>query len=125
MELVKSLTTQFGVTGEQAAGGAGAIFRVVEARMTPGEFMQVADVTPAISDLMGKAPEFNPRKRGGLVAWLSKLVGGLGTLRLLVPVFREMGLDETHVRRFASAIVDFVDHQGAPEVKRAVEDRLR
>ena len=125
MELVKSLVSQLGVTSEQAEGGAGAVFRLVQRRMTPDEFVQVADAAPAVSDLMAKSPPFRAASRGGLIGWIGRFFGGLGSLRPLAPPFRRIGLSEEDIRPFVEAIREFVDRQNCPDASALLQRALQ
>ena len=125
MELVKSLVSQLGVTSEQAEGGAGAIFRLAQQRMADDQFVQVAYATPAVSDLMAKAPPFVAGSRGGLVGWVGKFFGGLGSLRPLAPAFRQIGLSDQDVRPFVKAVCEYVDQQERPDASALLRRALQ
>ena len=124
MELVKQLITELGVTSEQAFGGAGAIFCIAQQRMSADAFVQIADCVPAVSDLTGKAPRFDAASGGGFLGWLSKLFGGLGSLRPLARVFRQLGLSESDVGSFVSVILDYVKQQGGGLAEAALRKAL-
>jgi hypothetical protein len=55
--LVDLLTQQLGVTEPQATGGAGAIFTMAKAKLSPQDFGQVAKAVPNMTDLLQAAPK--------------------------------------------------------------------
>lgn len=124
-ELVKILEKRLGVTAEQAAGGAGAIFSFAQRRMSANDFRKLADATPAISDLIGKSPRFDPAVGGGLIGWISKYIGGLGALRPLGPVFRQLDLERDSVMRFVDILIQFAEEEGGPQVAAALTKALK
>jgi len=55
-ELVGALTQQLGVTEQQATGGAGALFGLAKAKLSPDNFSQVASAVPGMEGLLQAAP---------------------------------------------------------------------
>jgi hypothetical protein len=74
--LVDRLTGQLGVTGEQAEGGAGAIFQTAKQNLSPEEFTQVSDSVPEATTLLDKAPK--PKASGGLTGSIGGAASVLG-----------------------------------------------
>ena len=69
MELVQQLLGSLDINEEQAKGGAGLLFKLVQDKLSPGEFDQVARTVPEVGELMDSAPESG----GGLMGALGGL----------------------------------------------------
>ena len=93
--------------------------------MADDQFAQVAYATPAVSDLMAKAPPLAAGSRGGLIGWVGKFFGGLGSLRPLAPAFRQMGLSDQDVRPFVAAVCRFVEQQERPDASALLQRALQ
>ena len=57
MGLVDLLTSQLGVTKDQATGGAGSIFQLAKQNLNVEDFSSVAKAVPGIDQMMGAAPK--------------------------------------------------------------------
>ena len=57
MELIQMLTSQLGISDEQASGGAGLIFKMAKEKLGADDFSQVSSVIPDIENLISSAPE--------------------------------------------------------------------
>lgn len=75
IELVNRLIQQLGVTQEQAAGGAGAIFNVAKEKLSPGDFSKVANAVSGMDDLLSAAPKSDA---------LGGMMGGMQSFRGVV-----------------------------------------
>ncbi|MBK6659645.1 MAG: DUF2780 domain-containing protein [Proteobacteria bacterium] len=58
--LTDILVAKLGVTQPQADGGAGSIFKLARAQMTPENFQKLNAVVPGMSAYLGAAPAFLP-----------------------------------------------------------------
>ena len=82
--LTDLLIAQVGVSQPQADGGAGSIFKLARAQMTPENFQKLRTVVPGLDTYLGAAPIFLPNEapatgalRGaGQTAALTGLAGG-------------------------------------------------
>ena len=68
-ELIQQLVSQLGVNPDQAKGGAGSLFKMVQSKLG-GDFSKITQALPAVTDLIKAAPA-----EGGA----SKLLGGLAS----------------------------------------------
>lgn len=125
MEVVKFVSKRLGIASEQAEGAAGAVYQLVQQRISDDQFVQVAYATPAISDLMAKAPRFAATSRGGLLGTISRWCGGLGSLRPLRQPFADLGLEPTQIRPLADALVEYARQQERPDAVALLERALR
>ena len=117
MELLQMLTDNLGVSGEQAQGGAGLLFKMAKDKLGSGDFQQVADAVPGIDDLMAKAPDGG--SMGGALGGFASSIGGgsLGNLAGLAAGFSQLNLDSGMVTKFVPVILSFVQSKGGDGVK--------
>jgi len=134
--LISKLTGELGVTPDQAALGAGAIFGYVKDNVSEKEFTAVADAVPAMKDLLG-SQEKKPESKG--LSGLSSSLGGIaekiqkpdvlgtdvnkglpgskaeeepGYKDTLKEKFGKLGLDEDLVEKYLPVILGWVKSQG-------------
>lgn len=108
-DLIQMLTSQLGVTGEQATGGAGAIFEYAKENLDAEDFSTIAKGIPAMDDLIGMAPEPENSsalgKAGGALGGFDKSLGGLAGL---TSSFESLGLNADMVSKFAPIVSEYV-----------------
>ena len=75
IELVQQLISNVDVSEEQARGGAGLLFRLLEDKLSQGDFAQVAEAVPNVEDLIASAPE-SGGSVGGLLGGVASVLGG-------------------------------------------------
>ena len=90
-DLVATLSARLGINREQAAGGAGAIFRLAEQRLSPAEFSIITGSLPGIGRLLDVAPAV--AAQGGGLEDLVLPFSLLGMPSPLIPPFVELVLD--------------------------------
>ena len=132
MELIKQLIGNLGISEEQAKGGAGLLFNLAKEKLGSGDFQQLAEKVPGITDLLNAAPE--PGKGGGLMGTLSGAASafgslggkmeGLGNLAQLAGGFSQLGLSADMVGKFLPIVLSFVQNQGGESLKGLVEKAL-
>ncbi|MCG7853648.1 MAG: DUF2780 domain-containing protein [Methanosarcinaceae archaeon] len=127
MELLQLLTSQLGITEEQAKGGSGLLFKMVKEELGSGEFRQVANAIPGIEDLISSAPESGDLSSalGGLASSLGGGAGQLGNLASLAGGFKNLNLDSGMVNKFIPIILSFVQAKGGGTVKSILENVLK
>ncbi len=125
MELIEQIVKHWGVSREQAQGGAGILLQVAQNRLPRDDFIKIADLIPAISDIIGKAPEFNTPPGRGLAVQLNRLFGGLGGLAGLVGPFEKLGLSKSSIGEFVGVVLSFFREKGGPEIEGLLRDVLR
>ena len=123
-DLIEKLTSQLGVSRDQAEGGAGAVFAHVKENLDAADFSQVSSSLGGLDDLIGKAPA-NEEEGGGLLGGLgglaSKLggdgaLGKLGGLASLTGVFSKLGLGADQISSFVGVIINFVKEKGGDSI---------
>lgn len=127
MELVQMLTSQLGVTEEQAKGGSGLLFKMAKEKLSAGEFSRVASAVPGVENLMSAAPEAGGASGalGGLVSSLGGGVGQLGDLASLAGGFKNLDLDSGMVGKFIPVVMSFVQSQGGDAVRDILAKALK
>ena len=66
--LTDLLVSKVGVTPPQADGGAGSIFKLAQAQMTPENFHKLRSAVPGMDTYLGAAPAFLPGEQPAAVA---------------------------------------------------------
>ena len=119
-KLIGSLVDQFGVSEEQAKGGAGAVFKEAKNNMSPGDYSQLLNAVPGIDSLISKAPQ-----AGGMAGKASSLLGGsAGSMTGLADSFSKLGLSPDMVNQFVPVILDFVQSEGGQQAMTLVKSAL-
>jgi len=108
-DLVQMLSSQLGVSGEQATGGAGAIFDYAKDNLSADDFSTIAKGIPGMDGMLEMAPE--PENNSAL-GKASSMLGGadssLGGLAGLASSFESLGLDADMVSKFMPIVSDYV-----------------
>jgi len=127
MDLVQMLTSQLGVTEEQAQGGSGLLFKMAKEKLSNDEFSQVAGAVPGVENLMSSAPETGgvSGALGGMVSSLGGGMGQLGDLASLAGGFKSLNLDAGMVGKFVPVVMSFVQSTGGDAVKGILEKVLK
>ena len=135
MELINQLVSSLGVNEDQAKGGAGLLFNLAKEKLGSGEFQQLADKIPGVSDLLGAAPAPSGAASagGGMMGALGGVasslgagglgdkLGGLGNLANLASGFSQLGLSSDMVGKFVPVVLSFVQNQGGDSMKGLLE----
>jgi hypothetical protein len=122
--IVSKLTKNLGVTPEQAAGGAGAIFGFAKNALPAADFTKVAAAVPEMDTLLKAAPAATagaalPGGAGGITgagglagAAASALPGAAGGLASLVGPFTSLGMKPDMIGKFVPILVGSVNKRG-------------
>jgi hypothetical protein len=138
MELIQQLVSSLGVNEEQAKGGAGLLFNLAKDKLGAGDFQQLTDKIPGVSDLLGAAPAPSAAAStgGGMMGALGGVAAslgagglgdkmeGLGNLANLASGFSQLGLSSDMVGKFVPVVLSFVQNQGGDGVKGILEKVL-
>ena len=102
--LSKMLTSQLGVTEDQASGGIGAYLSLAQEKLGKGDFDQVASLLPGASQYMDKAKEL------GAVTGPLKNVAGLHS------ALGKLGIKSETAAKFVPAVTDYLGKAGGSGV---------
>ena len=113
--LVQTLSKQLGVTDEQAAGGAGAIFQYAKTSLPSAEYGKVENAVPEAPDLIKKAPPADTTTSavGGVLGKTGSSAAGTASL---VSSFEKLGLSGDMVGKFTPIVVNYAEQKGGAEV---------
>jgi len=122
-KLIGSLTDLLGVSGEQATGGAGAVFREAKKNMNPGDYSKLLSAIPGIDSLIQAAPQVS-----GLAGKASSLFGGssgsVQGISALTDSFAKLGLSPDMVNQYMDVILDFVQSEAGQQTMTALKNAL-
>lgn len=124
--LVDTLSSQLGVSTEQAEGGAGSLFEMAKKNLSEEDFQSVANVVPGMDSMLGAAPK--SEAAGGLANSLSGIggdsVGGALDAASVVDSFKQLGLSSDMIGKFTPVVVDYVKTQGGETVANLLSSAL-
>ncbi len=112
---------------DQAAGGAGLLFKLAKENLGDTDFSQISQHVPGVNDLIKSAPE-SSGVAGALGGLASAFGGGgsqLGNLAGLASGFSQLGLDTGMIGKFIPVILSFVESKGGGAVKGLLEQALK
>ena len=114
MGLVDLLSSQLGVTKDQAQGGAGSIFQLAKQNLSDEDFFSIAKAVPGIDQMLGAAPKME--ESSGTLGGMSSMMGSssnkLGGMAGLTNAFEKLGLTGDMVGKFTPIILDYVKNKG-------------
>jgi flavorubredoxin len=122
-DLLHSLTSQLGITTEQAAGGAGSLFNLAKSRLSSEDFSQIAAVVPDIDGLIAAAPTMSESASGAVTSMLGG-ENGLGSLAALASSFSQLGLSSDMISQFTPIILDYLQQVGGSSVMEVMKTAL-
>ena len=114
VDLVDLLSSQLGVSKDQAKGGAGSIFQLAKQNLSVEDFSSIVKAVPGIDQMMGAAPK--PEKNTSTLGNISSMVGGssnkLQGLAGLASSFKQLGMSGDMINKFTPIILDYVKNKG-------------
>ena len=116
MTLIEHLIFQLQLSRQQAEGGVGLLFWQAQKKLSPGDFLLVADAIPAVSDLIGKAPRQAGRSVGSMRAVWLRWFSGWGSLASLRPDCESLGLDRAAINQLTTEIGGYFHQRGKTEL---------
>lgn len=127
MELIQMLTSQLGISDEQAKGGTGLLFKMAKDKLGEADFSQVAGSVPDIENLISSAPKSGglAGALGGIASSLGGGAGKLGNLASLSGGLKKLNLDTGMISKFIPIVLTFVQSKGGDGVKGILEKVLK
>ena len=140
-DLVKMLTSQLGVTDQQASGGAGSILNFAKGQMSAGDFNVVSDALPETNSLIAAAPSRSSSSdamgsatsmlggsssgsAGGLTADATSAAGGLGDMAGVTSAFSDLGMSPEMVNEFVPVILEYAQTTGSEQAMKLLQGAL-
>lgn len=134
--LVSLLNQQLqGINPDQAAGGAGLIFKTLQDKLNPQDFSSLSAALPGVMELIQKAP--NTESGGGLMGALGGLAGALGgggaagqlgqlgQFASLVGGFSKLGLSPDMIGKFLPVIMQYIQSEGGEQMLKIAQKVLK
>jgi len=109
--LIGNLTSQLGVTNQQATGGAGAIFDYAKQKLSPADYSTVSKSLPEAESLANAAPKSN-----GMAAMLGGNSSEAGGIASLAGSFSQLGLSPDMIGQFLPVVLDYAKSMGGDAV---------
>ena len=126
-DLIGLLTSQLGVTDQQAAGGAGTLFGFAQDQLSPSEFETVEAGLPGVDGLIDQAPDTSGSS--SLLSQGSSLLGGSDSsaagLGTLASSFESLGMSPDMIQEFAPIVSKYAEQVGGPEVGQLLQAALK
>ena len=117
--LVSQLTSELGISEEQASGSTGALLAMAKEKLG-GDFSQISDGIPGIEDLISKAPSAGGSEgaaggilgaAAGMLGDKAGLLGKVDDLAGLADTFLGLGLDADQIGNIGQIILKFVQEK--------------
>ena len=136
--LVELLNQQINeINPDQAAGGAGLIFKILQNKLDPQDFSSLSAALPGVMDLIQKAPA-EESSGGGLMGALGGLAGALGgssgaagqlgqlgQFASLAGGFSKLGLSPEMIGRFLPIVMQFIRSEGGEQILKIAQKVLK
>jgi len=130
--LMGMLTSQLGVSEQQASGGAGALLGSAKGNMSGGEYDRLLKGAPDLAGLPTEsAAAAQPAKSsswGGMVKSASSLMGGqsqtMTQAAALAEKFDQLGLTPDMVAKYGKVMVDYVSGSGGADLAQLLTKAL-
>ncbi|MGD2150383.1 MAG: DUF2780 domain-containing protein [Desulfobacterales bacterium] len=124
--LVDLISSQLGVSKNQAQGGAGSIFQLVKQNLSVEDFSSIAKAVPGIDQMIGAAPKIEESSSalGGISSMMGKTSNKLGGMAGLTSSFEKLGLSGDMVNKFTPIILDYVKNKGGEHAMNLLKGAL-
>ncbi len=118
------LTSNLGVTDQQASGGAGSLLKFTKSQMPKADYKTVKKGLPGAKDLIGSAPKVE--SGNSLAGQTSSLLGGssgksVAGLDTLTSSFDSLGLSPNMIQKFTPILMDYAKQYSSPGVSQILE----
>ncbi|MCG7871577.1 MAG: DUF2780 domain-containing protein [Candidatus Thiodiazotropha lotti] len=123
--LLDALTSQLGVSSEQASGGAGSLFQMAQNNLSAEDFSQIASVVPGIDKMMASAQSSS--KESGAATAVASMLGGdssAGNLASLASAFGNLGMDSNMVGQFVPIVLQYLQSAGGENIMSMMKGAL-
>ena len=111
--LLGALTSQLGVSEDQARGGVGSYLTLLQEKLAKGDFDQIASLVPGASGYLDSA-----KKLGAVTGPLKNLQGLNGALG-------KLGMNADTVSKFTPLVTEYLGKLGGPSVQSLLAGALK
>ncbi len=118
--LVESLTSNLGVSTEQATGGLGSILAYAKDNVPSEQFSQVTESIPGIEGLLGAVPDISNLEQsevGGLLSKAAEYSDSLQGLNTLKQQFDSLGIDSGMIVKYVDQAKQYLDTPQGQQAK--------
>lgn len=112
MSLIDTLSAQFGLSAQQAQGAIGAIGKLAAGKLEASHLAELGLLIPGLDAMIAGAP-----KPSGMAAML-------GQTAAIASVLNQLGIDLGKAKPIAMAILAYVQNNGSPDLKQALDKLL-
>jgi hypothetical protein len=125
-DLIGLLTSQLGVTEQQATGGVGSLLGFAKEQMGIADFDVVSSALPGVDSLIGAAPEAGSGALGSASSMLGGTSlggasGGLGDIAGVASSFSELGMSPDMVNQFVPVILEYAQSAGSEQAMQLLQ----
>ena len=120
-ELIGLLTSQLGVTEQQATGGAGSLFGFAKEQMGVSDFDVVSSALPGVDSLIGAAPDTGSSALGSASSLLGGSSGGLGDMAGIAGSFSDLGMSPDMASQFVPVILEYAQSAGSEQAMQLLQ----
>jgi hypothetical protein len=119
-DIIRELSARLGLSPDQAAAGAGAIFRTIQDNVSQADFHKLLQQVPQVQDWIGRVVAGGPSEGGtGLLGMAGGLLGslgagGAGSLGELATLLSRNGLSLDAASRLGPALFDLLGKRVDP-----------
>jgi hypothetical protein len=122
--LLTMLTSNLGVTNEQASGGMGALLNYAKENVSSEQFSAIGEAVPGLEGLLSQAPSIESLSSEGLGGLLNKAAeysDSLQSLALLKQQFDALGLDTDMILQYVEQAKAYLDTPAGQSAKEMLE----
>jgi hypothetical protein len=112
--LIKTLTSNLGVSNSQALGGTSAILSKAASNMSSAEVTSLTSAIPSLSSLLSTSESKS-----------SSVLGSLVSSSSLSSKFQALGMDSSMVGKFTAVILEFINSNAGKAVMQSVQNALK
>jgi hypothetical protein len=120
-ELIGLLTSQLGITEQQATGGAGSLFGFAKEQMGVSDFDVVSSALPGVDSLIGAAPETSSGALGSATSLLGGSSSSLGDMAGVASQFSDLGMSADMVNQFVPVILEHAQTAGSEQAMQLLQ----
>jgi hypothetical protein len=123
-DLVGMLTSQLGVSEEQAAGGSGSLLSFAKDQMSSADFDVISSELPDVSGLIKAAPDAGSSVLGSSSSLLGGSSSSLGDIAGVASTFSDLGMSTDMVNQFVPVVLEYAQTAGSEQAMQILQGAL-